>query len=91
MSIFKDTFKKPIQDQITARQEALLKRTPAANQYYNSRNAWIRMSSGVNTWNNPEIINPTREQLMDEGNYDNSLAKKYILQGGVLNETRSKR
>jgi hypothetical protein len=47
MSIFKDTFRKPIQDQITVRQEALLQRTPVANQYYNSRNAWIRLTSAI--------------------------------------------
>ena len=69
MSIFKDTFRKPIQDQITARQDALLQRTPVANQYYNSRNAWVRMTSAI--------------EVKGDGG---ALAKKYILQGGILSE-----
>ena len=48
MSIFKDTFKEEIQKQLKARQEAIVERTPNAIQYFNSRNAWIRMSSSVN-------------------------------------------
>lgn len=89
MSIFKEPFKENVKIQLGKRQDVMLQRSTNDIRYINSRNAWIRMSSGVNTWNNPEIINPTREQLMDEGNYDNSLAKKYILQGGVLNENGS--
>lgn len=69
MSIFKDTLKQDIQDQLKARQEALIERTPKAIQYYNSRNAWIRMSSAVD-------VND------DKG----ALAKKHILQGGILSE-----
>lgn len=48
MSIFTSTFKGSIQSQLRTRQEAIFERTPAAIQYYNSRNAWIRMSSAVN-------------------------------------------
>jgi hypothetical protein len=48
MSIFKDTFKEEVQNQLKARQEAIAERTPNAIQYFNSRNAWIRMSSSVN-------------------------------------------
>jgi hypothetical protein len=48
MSIFKDTFKEEVQKQLKARQEAIFERTPNAIQYFNSRNAWIRMSSSVN-------------------------------------------
>ena len=50
MSIFKDTFEAGVQAQITARQNALdnTSRTPDMIQYFNSRNAWIRMSSAVN-------------------------------------------
>jgi predicted chitinase len=48
MSIFKDTFKEEIQNQLKARQDAINQRTPNAIQYLNSRNAWIRMSSSVN-------------------------------------------
>lgn len=66
MSIFKDTFKQDIQNQLNVRQEALFARTPNAIQYFNARNAWIRMSSSVNV----------------KGS--NDLAKKYVLQGGIL-------
>ena len=66
MSIFKDTFKKDIQNQLNVRQEALFARTPNAIQYFNARNAWIRMSSSVNVRGS------------------NDLARKYVLQGGVL-------
>jgi len=48
MSIFKDTFKPGVQAQIKARQEAINERTPAAIQYFNARNSWIRMTSSVN-------------------------------------------
>jgi hypothetical protein len=47
MSIFKETFKDGVKNQITARQEAILNRTPSSIQYFNSRNAWIRMTSAV--------------------------------------------
>jgi hypothetical protein len=48
MSIFKDTFKPGVQAQLKARQEAINERTPAAIQYFNARNSWIRMTSSVN-------------------------------------------
>lgn len=74
MSIFKDSFKQNIQEQLKARQDALVERTPSAIQYLNSRNAWIRMTSAVDTV--PSLgAEPT-----------NDLAKKYILQGGILND-----
>jgi murein DD-endopeptidase MepM/ murein hydrolase activator NlpD len=47
MSIFKDTFPDGVRSQIKARQEAINERTPNAIQYYNSRTAWIRMTSAV--------------------------------------------
>lgn len=72
MSIFKDTFKKDIQDQLKVRQDAIHSRTPDAIQYFNARNSWIRMSSSVN-------VHGTNE-----------LAKKYVLQGGVLRNGKLK-
>jgi len=69
MSIFRESFKKGVKEQIVARQNAMIKRTPSAIQYFNSRNAWIRMCSSVNV-----------------GDDNGSLAKKYILLGGVLND-----
>jgi hypothetical protein len=47
MSIFKESFKNGVQNQIIARQEALKKHTSDTIQYLNSRNAWIRMTSAV--------------------------------------------
>jgi hypothetical protein len=47
MSIFKETFKDGVKKQLKARQEAIVERTPSAIQYFNSRNAWIRMTSAV--------------------------------------------
>jgi hypothetical protein len=44
------------------------------------------MSSAVNVWSNKAITDPTLEDLKNQANYDNSLAKKYILQGGTLTE-----
>jgi hypothetical protein len=47
MSIFKDSFKQEIRDQLKTRQEAIYNRTPNDIQYYNARNSWIRMTSSV--------------------------------------------
>ena len=49
MSIFKDTFKPGVRAQITARQNAISdgRSTPATIQYFNARNAWVRMTSAV--------------------------------------------
>ena len=55
MSIFKDTFKKDIQDQLKVRQDAIHSRTPDAIQYFNARNSWIRMSSSVNVHGTNEL------------------------------------
>ena len=86
MSIFKEPFKEEIKIQLGKRQDAMLKRSPNDIRYINSRNAWVRMSSAVNTYKDTAPNPPTLKDLSDEGNYDDSLAKKYILQGGVLNE-----
>jgi hypothetical protein len=74
MSIFKDSFKQGVKDQLSARQDALILRTPQTLQYYNSRNAWIRVTSSVNVNN-------------DNG----ALAKKYVLQGGILDPSKKLR
>jgi len=77
MSIFKDSFHQSIKDQISTRQVAINNRTPTNLQYYNSRNSWIRLSSSVNIYNGTgDIKDPT--------NYGNDLAKRCILQGGIL-------
>jgi murein DD-endopeptidase MepM/ murein hydrolase activator NlpD len=50
MSIFKSTFRSGIITQIERRESAISgnTRTPQTIQYYNARNSWIRMTSGVN-------------------------------------------
>jgi hypothetical protein len=47
MSIFRNTFQDDIKASITARQDAMISRTPEVIQYLNSRNSWIRMTSSV--------------------------------------------
>jgi hypothetical protein len=73
MSIFKNSFKKETREQLSARQNAILNRTPTTIKYLNSRNAWIRMTSSVN------ILTNSNDK---EGSTD--LAKSNILQGGAL-------
>ena len=55
MSIFKESFKKSIELQLKARQEAIVERTPVALQYFNSRDAWIRMTSAVEVGGSGEL------------------------------------
>jgi hypothetical protein len=84
MSIFKDSFHPSIRKQLETRQDAISNRTNSNLSYYNSRNAWIRLSSSVNTYSGPTPA--TAEQLKDPANYDNSLARQYVLQGGILKD-----
>ena len=86
MSIFKQTFSPNINAELVARQEAMVRRSPKDLQYINSRNSWIRMSSAVDIYKKTAPFPPTIPTLKDKGNYDNTLARKYILQGGVLTE-----
>ena len=73
MSIFRETFPQFIQNELDRRQDGMLTRNPKFVHQLNTRNAWIRMTSGVNY----------------EGS--NSLAKKYVLQGGTLNDNSTLR
>ena len=84
MSIFKQSFSPNISASLAARQEAMVRRSPKDLQYINSRNSWIRMSSAVDIYKATAPRPPTLPTLKDKGNYDNTLARKYILQGGVL-------
>jgi hypothetical protein len=70
MSIFRNTFTPEVKGQLKARQNAVQRRNPNDIIYQNSRNSWVRMTSGVNV-----------------GGKD-TLAKQYILQGGVLNNKK---
>jgi hypothetical protein len=80
MSIFKDSFHPDIKKQLKVRQDAINNRTSQNLQYYNSRNAWVRLSSSVNIVTGYD----------DKGNpiSSNDLAKKYVLQGGILNDSK---
>ena len=53
MSIFKSSFNPGVINQIRKREEAIGGniRTPQTIQYYNARNSWIRMTSGVDVGN----------------------------------------
>ncbi len=78
MSIFKDTFPDFVSKQINKRQNVYMgRRDPQDISYLNSRKAWVKLTSGVNT----------ATGLFDDNNqplYDNSLSKQYVLQGGTL-------
>jgi len=86
MSIFKSTFKQYVKDQLRTRENARNEsgRTQSKNiQYLNSRTGWIRLTSSVD-------IDPDSELAAKLGLKNNALAKKYILQGGVLYEKNNK-
>jgi len=88
MSIFKGTFNDSIKEQLKVRQKAINDRTPQNLSYMNSRNAWIRLSSSVNTFTGGITPTTTLEELNNDGKYDNKLAKQYVLQGGILNDNK---
>lgn len=83
MSIFKDSFDINIQEQLKTRQKAINNRTADNLTYYNSRNSWIRLSSSVNTYKGSGDINNITSYTPD-------LSKKYILQGGILNNNQQR-
>lgn len=79
MSIFKDTFPEFVSTQIKKRQETfMVRRSPQDLSYINSRKAWVRLTSGVNTEDPP-----------GSGNYTNTLARQYVLHGGTLFNTNN--
>lgn len=55
MSIFKESFKPQIRAQLEARQAAIQKRDANAIRYFNTRNAWVKMTSGVNVNGSPNL------------------------------------
>jgi len=72
MSIFRETFEPFVKEELNRRQAGMLNRKPSFLHQLNSRSAWVRMTSGVNTRDS-------------KGAITNELAKKYVLQGGILN------
>ena len=59
--------------------------------YQNSRTAWIRLCSSVNTLSQDEINKLNAKQGRTDITGDNSLARNNILQGGLLNPNRALR
>lgn len=90
MSIFKESFTKEIRGSLKARQDAIQKRNADSIVYLNTRTAWIKMSSSVNVYSKTALPNPTQDDLLNEKNYDDSLARQYVLKGGVLNNGKLK-
>jgi hypothetical protein len=86
MSIFKESFKPEVRTQLDKRKTALQTRSSQDLTYLTSRNAWVRMTSGVDTINDAEGIINDAEGIT---NYNDTLAKKYILQAGTLNKDES--
>ena len=81
MSIFKETFKDGVKNQITARQEAILNRTPSSIQYFNSRNAWIRMTSAVDVGGDKGKL--AKEYTLLGGTLTNLGKFGYTLKSGI--------
>lgn len=77
MSIFKESFKEGVKNQLKTRQNAMINRTPQNLQWLNSRNAWVRMSSAVDII---DTIDANGVVKTDNG----YMAKKNVLQGGTL-------
>jgi len=82
MSIFKDTLKPQIQGQLKARQDLIQERGLASVHYFNSRNAWVRMSSAVNV--NDDAGELASKYVLQGGtlSYDPT-GKKYSLKSGI--------
>ena len=64
MSIFKDTFTKPVRDQLKVRGNAFLKRTSNDIIYINGRAAWARMVSGVDVGGDSKLA---QENILQGG------------------------
>ena len=85
---------KGLVDQIEARKKIVSKKEGRTSEdllYLNSKTAWIRLSSGVNTITDEET-QQFREQLgRKQINGNNQLAGTNILQGGLLDPNRGLR
>lgn len=71
MSIFRESFPEFIVDELDRRQDGMRTRPPGFLHELNTRSAWVRMTSGVNT-------------IDSKGDLTNTLATQYVLQGGTL-------
>jgi hypothetical protein len=86
MSIFKDSFKQEIRDQLKTRQEAIYNRTPKDIQYYNARNSWIRMTSSVDVNGDKGAL--ASKNILQGGTLNNGKLRSGI---GSANEAYSTR
>jgi hypothetical protein len=82
MSIFKDSFKQEIRNQLKTRQEAIYNRNPKDIQYYNARNSWIRMTSSVNVNNDEGAL--ASKNILQGGVLNNNKLRSGI---GTTNES----
>jgi hypothetical protein len=79
MSIFKSTFRESVANQIRVRQKAIADRTPTNIQYFNSRNAWVRMTSAVNVGGK----NTLAQQYVLQGGTLTNIGFGYIPKAGI--------
>jgi len=80
MSIFKDTFKEGVKSQLKIRQNAILDRKPDSIQYFNARNAWIRMTSSVNVGGSNDSA---KRHVMQGGVRVNTAPNEFNLRSGI--------
>lgn len=86
MSIFKDSFKQEIREQLKTRQSAIYNRSPKDIQYFNARNSWIRMTSSVNVNDDKGAL--ASKNILQGGTLNNGKLRSGI---GSANEAYSTR
>ena len=86
MSIFKDSFKPEIRNQLKTRQSAIYNRSPKDIQYFNARNSWIRMTSSVNVNDDKGAL--ASKNILQGGTLNNGKLRSGI---GSANEAYSTR
>jgi hypothetical protein len=75
MSIFRNTFTPEVQNQIKARQETAQRKKPEDIIYLNSRNSWVRMTSGVNVKDKDTLA---RQYILQGGTLNNKKLREGI-------------
>lgn len=85
MSIFRNTFTKTVREQLKTRQDALKSRSPKAIMQLNSRNSWVRMTSGVNVNGTNELA---KAYILQGGTLINGVLGK-MLRSGVGNQAKA--
>jgi hypothetical protein len=72
MSIFRDSFTTEVRNQLEIRGKAMKDRNKNGLQYFNSRNSWVKMTSGVDV----EDTDLARENILFGGVLDSKLSIK---------------